>query len=129
MKNLMKVISVLLDGLKRVLVRFREAKLGLLFIINIFKVPDFISDKRVSIINKFRVIFALATSIIYIVSGIDFIPEIIVGAFGFIDDIFVLVWSLGIVSEEIEKYKKMIKENKDPNVIEGVDFHIRDEKE
>jgi uncharacterized membrane protein YkvA (DUF1232 family) len=129
MKNSMKVINVLLDGLKRVLVRFREAKLGLLFIINIFKIPDFISDKRVSIINKFRLIFALATAIIYIVSGIDFIPEMIAGIFGFIDDIFVLVWSLGIVNEEIEKYKKMIKENKDPNVIEGVDFHIRDEKE
>ena len=125
----MKVINVLLDGLKRVLVRFREAKLGLLFIINIFKIPDFISDKRVNIINKFRLIFALATAIIYIVSGIDFIPEMIAGIFGFIDDIFVLVWSLGIVNEEIEKYKKMIKENKDPNVIEGVDFHIRDEKE
>ena len=40
-----------------------------------------------------------------------------------------LVWSLGIVNEEIEKYKKIIKENKDPNVIEGIDFHIRDEKE
>ena len=129
MKNLMKVIDVLLDGLKRVLVRFREAKLGLLFIINIFKIPDFISDKRVNIVNKLRLIFALATAIIYIVSGIDFIPEIIAGVFGFIDDIFVLVWSLGIVNEEIEKYKKMIKENEDPDVIEDVDFHIRDEKE
>jgi len=129
MKKLIKVIDALLDGLKRVLVRFREAKLGLLFIINIFKIPDFISDKRVNIINKFRLIFALTTAIIYIVSGIDFIPEMIAGIFGFIDDIFVLVWTLGIVNEEIEKYKKMIKENKNPNVIEDVDFHIRDEKE
>ncbi|HSQ87368.1 DUF1232 domain-containing protein [Romboutsia sp.] len=126
MKNLMKVIDALLDGLKRVLVRFREAKLGLLFIINIFKIPDFISDKRVNIINKFRLIFALTIAIIYIVSGIDFIPEIIVGIFGFIDDMFVLVWSLGIVNEEIEKYKKIIKKNKDPKIIEDVDFHIRD---
>jgi uncharacterized membrane protein YkvA (DUF1232 family) len=129
MKNLIKVIDVLLDGLKRVLVRFREAKLGLLFIINIFKIPDFISDKRVSIINKFRLIFALATSIIYTVSGIDFIPEIIAGIFGFIDDVFILVWSLGIINEEIERYKKMIKENENPNIIEGIDFHIKDEKE
>jgi len=129
MKNLIKVIDALLDGLKKVLVRFREAKLGLLFIINIFKIPDFISDKRVNILNKFRLIFALATAIIYIVSGIDFIPEMIAGVFGFIDDIFVLVWSLGIVNEEIEKYKKMIKENENPNIIEDVDFHIRDEKE
>ena len=129
MKNLIKVIDVLLDGLKRILVRFREAKLGLLFIINIFKIPDFISDKRVSIINKFRLIFALATTIIYTVSGIDFIPEIIAGIFGFIDDVFILVWSLGIVNEEIEKYKKMIKENENSNIIEGIDFHIKDEKE
>ena len=37
MKNLMKVIDILLDRFKKVLVRFREAKFGLLFIINIFK--------------------------------------------------------------------------------------------
>lgn len=129
MKNLIKVIDVLLDGLKKVLVRFREAKLGLLFIINIFRIPDFISDKRVNILNKFRLIFALSTAIIYLVSGIDFIPEIIAGVFGFIDDIFVLVWCLGIVNEEIEKYKKIIKKNENPNIIEDVDFHIRDEKE
>jgi len=129
MKRLNKVIDVLLDSLKIVLVRFREAKLGLLFIVNIFKIPDFIRDKRVNIINKFRLMFTLATAIIYMVSGIDFIPEIIVGIFGLIDDVFILIWSLGVVNEEIEKYKKMIKENKNPNVIEGVDFHIKDEKE
>ena len=68
-----------------------------------FKIPDFLTDNRVNIFSKFKLIFSLLTAILYIISGIDLIPEIITGMFGFIDDIFVLVWSLGIVNEEIEK--------------------------
>lgn len=129
MKNLMKIIDILLDGLKKVLVRFREAKFGFGFIINMFKVPDFIIDRRVNIISKFRFIFAIGTALIYMISGIDFIPEMITGIFGLLDDIFVLAWSLGIANEEIEKYKKMLKEEEDPNIIEAVDFEIKDEQE
>lgn len=129
MKKLMKVIDFLLDGLKRILVRFKNAKFGLLFIINIFSIPDFITDRKVSIISKFKVIFSLGIAILYMVSGIDFIPEMITGIFGFIDDILVVVWSLGIVTEELAKYKKSIKENIDPNIIEGVNFHIKNDKE
>ncbi|WP_042271385.1 YkvA family protein [[Clostridium] dakarense] len=129
MKKVMKVIDFLLDGLKRILVRFKNAKFGLLFIINIFSIPDFITDRTVNIISKFKVIFSLGTAILYMVSGIDFIPEMITGVFGFIDDILVVVWSLGIVNEELAKYKKSIKENIDPNIIEGVNFHIKDDKE
>ncbi|MCG4775076.1 DUF1232 domain-containing protein, partial [Lawsonibacter sp. DFI.5.51] len=66
--------------------------------------------------------------ITYLVSGIDFIPEMITGVFGFVDDLFVMLWSLGIISEEIEKYKKFKKESYDPNIIEGVDFTIKDEE-
>ncbi|RDY28587.1 DUF1232 domain-containing protein [Romboutsia weinsteinii] len=129
MKNLMKIIDILLDLLKRVLVRFKDAKFGLLFIINIFKIPDFITDKRVNILSKFKLIFSLAVALIYTMSGIDFIPEMITGVFGFIDDIFIILWSLGIVNEEIEKYKKMVRENEDPNIIENVNFKINDDKE
>lgn len=129
MNNAMNVVDRLLDSLKRVLVRFRDARFGLLFFVNIFKLPDFFADRRVNVISKFRVIFALATAIIYMISGIDFIPELIAGLFGLGDDLFVIVWSLGIVSEEIEKYKNMIKDDKDPNVIEEVDFKIYDDKE
>lgn len=129
MKKIMKFIDFLLDGLKRILVRFKNAKFGLLFIINIFSIPDFITDRKVSIISKFKVIFSLGIAILYMVSGIDFIPEMITGVFGFIDDILVVVWSLGIVTEELAKYKKSIKENIDPNIIEGVNFHIKNDKE
>ncbi|WP_304970122.1 YkvA family protein, partial [Romboutsia ilealis] len=123
------VTDMILDTLKRVLVRFKNAKFGLLFFINIFKIPDFLTDNRVNIFSKFKLIFSLLTAVIYIVSSIDLIPEILTGMFGFIDDIFVLVWSLGIANEEIEKYKKILKDSKDPNVIENVNYNIYDENE
>ena len=118
--------NIILDIFKKVLIRFKNAKFGLLFFINIFKISDFLSDNRVSIFSKIKSIFSLATAILYIISGIDLIPEIFIGTFGFIDDLFVLVWSLGIVNEEIEKYKKILKDSKDPNVIENVIFNIYD---
>ena len=129
MSKMSFVTNTILDTFKRVLVRLKNAKFGLLFFINIFKIPDFLTDNRVNIINKFKLIFSLATAILYMISGIDIIPEIIAGPFGFIDDLFVLIWSLGIVNEEIEKYKKRIKDSKDPNVIENVHYNIYDEKE
>lgn len=125
---LKKIANIFLDTLKKSLVRFKEAKFGLMFIINIFKLPDFYSERDVNIISKFKVTFAIFISIIYLILGIDFIPEIITGVFGFLDDIFVLFWSLGIVNEEIEKYKKLKKEKYNPNIIEGVNFSIKDEE-
>ena len=129
MNKMSFIIDRLLKVLKKTLVRFRDAKFGLLFFINIFKIPDFLSDNRVNIISKAKLIFALAVAVIYIISGIDFIPELITGLFGFVDDAFVLLWSLGIVNEEIEKYKKMIKDSKDPNIIEDVKYNIYDSNE
>ena len=129
MSKMSFVTDMILDTFKRVLVRFKNAKFGLLFFINIFKIPDFLTDNRVNIFSKFKLIFSLLTAILYIISGIDLIPEIITCMFGFIDDIFVLVWSLGIVNEEIEKYKKILKDSKDPNVIENVNYNIYDEYE
>lgn len=128
MKVLMRILDILLDILKKVLVRFKDAKFGIMFIINLFKLPDFFTDKEVNIISKSKVTSAIFIAITYLVSGIDFIPEMITGVFGFVDDLFVLLWSLGIISEEIEKYKKFKKESYGPNIIEGVDFTIKDEE-
>lgn len=128
MKVLMRILDILLDILKKVLVRFKGAKFGIMFIINLFKLPDFFTDKEVNIISKAKVTSAIFIAITYLVSGIDFIPEMITGVFGFVDDLFVMLWSLGIISEEIEKYKKFKKESYDPNIIEGVDFTIKDEE-
>ncbi len=125
---LKNIINIFLDTLKKSLVRFKNAKFGLMFIINIFKLSDFYSDRDTNIISKFKVTFAIFISIVYLILGIDFIPEVITGLFGFIDDTFVLLWSLGIVNEEIEKYKKLKKEKYNPNIIEGVDFSIKNEE-
>lgn len=118
--------DIILDVLKKVLIRFKNAKFGLMFFVNIFKISDFLSDNRVSIFSKIKSIFSLVIAILYIISGIDLIPEIFIVTFGFIDDFFVLVWSLGIVNEEIEKYKNILKDSKDPNVIENVNYNIYD---
>lgn len=123
------VINIILDVLKKVLVRFKKAKFGLLFFVNIFKIPDFLTDNRVSIFSKFKLASSLLVAILYIISSIDLIPEIFTGIFGFIDDLFVLVWSLGIVSEEIKKYKQILKDSKDPNIIENVNYNIYEENE
>ena len=41
MSKMSFVTDMILDTFKRVLVRFKNAKFGLLFFINIFKIPDF----------------------------------------------------------------------------------------
>lgn len=97
-----------------------------MFFINIFKLPDLLKESRVSIMSKAKVIFALIVGLLYLILGIDFIPEIILGLFGFIDDLFILIWSLGIINEEIEKYKVIIKTDKNSNIIEDVNFNIKD---
>ncbi len=123
------VTNIILDVFKKILVRFKNAKFGLLFFINIFKIPDFFTDNRVNIFSKIKVGVSLLFSALYIISSIDLVPEIFLGIFGFIDDILVLVWCLGIVSEEIEKYKKILKDSKDPNIIENVNYNIYEENE
>ena len=122
----MNIIDKILNFFKVTLVRFRKAKFGFMFFINIFKLPDLLKDSRVSIISKAKVIFALIVGLLYTILGIDFIPEIILGLFGFIDDLFILIWSLGMINEEIEKYKVIIKKDKNSNIIEDVNFSIKD---
>lgn len=122
------IIDILLNTLKKTLVRFKDAKFGIMFFINIFKLPDFFIDKRVSIISKSKVVFSIIAVLIYLMLGIDFIPEMILGMFGLFDDLLVVTWCLGIINEEIEKYKKIVKEDKNSNIIEDVQFHIYDEK-
>lgn len=122
----MNIIDKILNFTKITLVRFRKAKFGFMFFINIFKLPDLLKDSRVSIMSKAKVIFALIVGLLYMILGIDFIPEIILGLFGFIDDLFILIWSLGIINEEIEKYKVIIKTDKNSNIIEDVNFNIKD---
>ncbi|MCC0635667.1 DUF1232 domain-containing protein [Clostridioides sp. ES-S-0001-02] len=129
MELLKRVIDIILDTLKKILVRFKNAKFGLLFIFDLLKLPDFMTDKRINIIDKVKVVSVLVFTVSYFVSGIDIIPEMFAGAFGFIDDAIVLIWSIGIVNEEINKYRIIAKQDKHSNIIENVEFSIKDEEE
>ena len=129
MEFLKIIINIVLDILKKILVRFKNAKFGLVFVFDLLKLPDFMTDKRINIVDKIKVISVLIFTISYFVSGVDIIPEMIAGSFGFIDDAIVLIWSIGIVNEEINKYRVIAKKDKHSNIIENVEFSIKDEEE
>ncbi|KPI50361.1 hypothetical protein KW94_15260 [Clostridioides difficile] len=129
MEFLKRMVNIILDFFKKILVRFKKAKFGLLFIFDLLKLPDFMTDKRINIVYKVKVVSVLIFTISYFVSGVDIIPEMLTGAFGFIDDIIVLIWSIGIVNEEINRYRNITKKDKHSNIIENVEFSIKDEEE
>ena len=102
---LISIVNKVLDWLKNVLVRFKKAGFGLFFIKNLFILPEFFSDREYSIFAKIKVVLTFLVTIFYFMSSIDFIPEILLGGLGFIDDVFILVWSIGLINEELNKYK------------------------
>lgn len=129
MNIFINIINMVLNFFKRILVRFKNAKFGLLFFVDIIKLPDFLLDSRTNIFSKLKVIGSFVVSLAYFGSPLDFIPESVFGGFGFIDDILLLIWFLGIMSQEIQKYKKNIGEARDPNVIDNVNFKVKDDDE
>ena len=117
MEKINIIINLLLNFLKKILVRFKDSKFGILFIVNLFKLPHFMTDNKVNILSKLKVVASIFIAVFYFVSAIDIIPEILTGPLGLLDDLIVLIWSLGIMSEEVEKYKKSINNT---NIIENV---------
>ncbi len=123
MEKINIIINLLLNFLKKILVGFKDSKFGILFIVNLFKLPHFMTDNKVNILSKLKVVASIFIAVFYFVSAIDIIPEILTGPLGLLDDLIVLIWSLGIMSEEVEKYKKSINNT---NIIENVKFEIKD---
>lgn len=117
----------MLDRLKRVVIRLRETGFGFGFIFNIFKIPTFLSDHRVSVIRKAKVIIISILMASYFISGIDLVPELMFGIFGFADDTVLLIVGLNMINKEIEKYKKMPKDDTKSNIIKDVKYSIKDE--
>lgn len=128
MEFLKIIINIVLDILKKFWSDLKMLNL-VWFVFDLLKLPDFMTDKRINIVDKIKVISVLIFTISYFVSGVDIIPEMIAGAFGFIDDAIVLIWSIGIVNEEINKYRVIAKKDKHSNIIENVEFSIKDEEE
>ena len=135
MNKTMNTGNRFLDSLKRVLVRFKDAGFGIKFIKNLPKVADYFSDKNVSILGKSKVLLSFIVTLIYFVFAIDVIPEVLFGPIGFFDDIFVIIWMIGIVNEELSKYsgpqdfssKSNKKVYKDSNIIDDVTYSIKDD--
>ena len=135
MNKTMNTGNRFLDSLKRVLVRFKDAGFGIKFIKNLPKVADYFSDKNVSILGKSRLLLSFIVTLIYFVFAIDVIPEVLFGPIGFLDDIFVIIWMIGIVNEELSKYsgpqdfssKSNKKVYKDSNIIDDVTYSIKDD--
>lgn len=135
MNKTMNTGNRFLDSLKRVLVRFKDAGFGIKFIKNLPKVADYFSDKNVSILGKTKLLLSFIVTLIYFVFAIDVIPEVLFGPIGFLDDIFVIIWMIGIVNEELSKYsgpqdfssKSNKKVYKDSNIIDDVTYSIKDD--
>lgn len=135
MNKTMNTGNRFLDSLKRVLVRFKDAGFGIKFIKNLPKVADYFSDKNVSILGKSKLLLSFIVTLIYFVFAIDVIPEVLFGPIGFLDDIFVIIWMIGIVNEELSKYsgpqdfssKSNKKVYKDSNIIDDVTYIIKDD--
>ena len=135
MNKTMNTGNRFLDSLKRVLVRFKDAGFGIKFIKNLPKVVDYFSDKNVSILGKSKLLLSFIVTLIYFVFAIDVIPEVLFGPIGFLDDIFVIIWMIGIVNEELSKYsgpqdfssKSNKKVYKDSNIIDDVTYSIKDD--
>ena len=135
MNKTMNTGNRFLDSLKRVLVRFKDAGFGIKFIKNLPKVADYFSDKNVSILGKSKVLLSFIVTLRYFVFAIDVIPEVLFGPIGFLGDIFVIIWMIGIVNEELSKYsgpqdfssKSNKKVYKDSNIIDDVTYSIKDD--
>ena len=125
-----------LDIFKRVLVKFREAGFGIGLIKNLPKVSDYFSDRNVSFLGKAKVLFSFVVTLIYFVFPIDIIPEVLFGPLGFFDDAFMIIWAIGIINEELSKYKGpqdsslrgSKKVYKDPNIIDDASYSIKDDE-
>lgn len=134
MNKAINVTNRFLNVLKRILGRFRDAGFGIKFVKNLPKVSDYFSDRNVSILGKGKVFFSFVATLIYFIFSIDIIPEVLFGPIGFLDDAFMIIWMIGNINEELDKYNgpdnPSVKNNKNvyknKNIIDDVDYSIKD---
>ena len=128
MNDKLSIINRLLDWFKLVLVRFKNAGFGIFFIKNLFILPEFFKDREANVFSKIKIVSTFLVTIFYFMSSIDFIPEILLGGLGFIDDVFILVWSIGLINEELNKYKVEFENSPKSKIIENVKWENHDDE-
>ncbi|MDP7319668.1 MAG: DUF1232 domain-containing protein [Bacteriovoracaceae bacterium] len=66
--------------------------------------------RRYTSINKQTILYTIV-AVVYFVTPTDFVPDFILGL-GFVDDLAVLTWVLGMIREDLEKFKQWEKEKR-----------------
>lgn len=98
--------------------------------INFFKrirvLHKYLLDRDVSILKKILVL----GMIFYVLSPLDLLPDPILG-FGFIDDTFIVIYVMTMISTELDKYigyqnEPDIDINKE-KIIDNIDYDVKDE--
>lgn len=87
----------------------------------------YILDSEVSIFKKLLVIGML----FYVFSPLDFLPDPILG-FGFIDDAFIAIYVITLISDELDKYigkeKGSVIDINKKKIIHDIDYEVRDDE-
>ena len=127
MNKFSNIVNRLLDWFKNVLVRFKKAVFGVFFIKNLFLLPDFFTEQDLKIFPKMKVVFTFLITLFYFMSSIDLMPEFLFGGFGFVDDLLILVWAIGLINEELSNYKMILENGPKSKIIEDVNWKIKDD--
>ena len=90
--------------LKLVFAGFKNIEQEKEFIHNIFLLPELLKSDMVSSLIKFKVIVSFIFVAGYFISGIDIMPELFMGGFGFIDDIAIILMFIKGINKEIDKF-------------------------
>ena len=125
--NFLNIVNKLLDLLKNTLVRFKKAGFGIFFMKNLFTLPDLFTDREYNPISKLKIIATFLITISYFASSIDFMPEALFGGLGFLDDVLILIWSIGLINEQILNYQKAFENSPKSKIIEDVNWKMEDE--
>ena len=125
--NFLNIVNKLLDLLKNTLVRFKKAGFGIFFMKNLFTLPDLFTDREYNPISKLKIIATFLITISYFASSFDFMPEALFGGLGFLDDVLILIWSVGLINEQILNYQKAFENSPKSKIIEDVNWKMEDE--
>ena len=99
----------------------KKSNLPIRFIMRLSRLPRFVMDPAVSIINKLVVMLMLG----YIISPIDLIPEPIIGL-GLIDDAILTLYIVSTISEKLDRYIELDQEKENNEPIINTDYRIID---
>ncbi len=119
--------------MKKIMSDPKQLNMFVRFVKRIKYIPTLLTDKNVSIWNKFMVGGLLA----YVVSPVDLISEIVVPGVGIMDDAMLTLIILNFVSGKLDAYiqgeldRRLVQMNKikvdKTKIVENVDYEVKDD--